>query len=104
MVLLTPVPDNTEGMEIMKLKSQFVLFIVSIWAGNDEKPCEEVRNEKAKVHRQVAKFNDLRFVGRSGRGESSEVSSKTKKTLRAGRKKRRRTENKRKRVFDDDRC
>ncbi|UMM11364.1 hypothetical protein L5515_000688 [Caenorhabditis briggsae] len=52
-VLLTPVPDNTE---------------VSIWAGNDEKPCEEVRNEKAKVHRQVAKFNDLRFVGRSGRG------------------------------------
>ncbi|PIC50077.1 hypothetical protein B9Z55_001124 [Caenorhabditis nigoni] len=51
-VLLTPVPDNTE---------------VSIWAGNDEKPCEEVRNEKAKVHRQVAKFNDLRFVGRSGR-------------------------------------
>ncbi|CAI2306353.1 unnamed protein product [Caenorhabditis sp. 36 PRJEB53466] len=52
-VLLTPVPDNTE---------------VSIWAGNDDKPCEEVRNERAKVHRQVAKFNDLRFVGRSGRG------------------------------------
>ncbi|CAI5438999.1 unnamed protein product [Caenorhabditis angaria] len=52
-VLLTPVPDNTE---------------VSIWAGNDEAPCGEIRNEKARVHRQIAKFNDLRFVGRSGRG------------------------------------
>ncbi|CAB3408517.1 unnamed protein product [Caenorhabditis bovis] len=57
-LILTPVPDNTE---------------VTIWAGNDEAPCGEIRNEKARVHRQVAKFNDLRFVGRSGRGRKFHI-------------------------------
>lgn len=42
---------------------------VYIRAGNDENHCAELRNEKATMKDQVAKFNDLRFVGRSGRGE-----------------------------------
>ncbi|XP_054163066.1 runt-related transcription factor 1-like [Oppia nitens] len=44
--------------------------IVSIRAGNDENWCGELRNASAIMKNQVAKFNDLRFVGRSGRGKS----------------------------------
>ncbi|CAG0884207.1 unnamed protein product, partial [Cyprideis torosa] len=43
--------------------------IVSVKAGNDENPCAEVRNGQAVMKNRVAKFNDLRFVGRSGRGK-----------------------------------
>ncbi|CAD7091552.1 unnamed protein product [Hermetia illucens] len=42
--------------------------IVTIMAGNDENYCGELRNCTAVMKNQVAKFNDLRFVGRSGRG------------------------------------
>ncbi|KAI5711811.1 hypothetical protein M8J76_013218 [Diaphorina citri] len=44
--------------------------IVTIRAGNDENYCAELRNCTAVMKNQVAKFNDLRFVGRSGRGKS----------------------------------
>jgi len=43
--------------------------VVTIKAGNDENYCAELRNCSAVMKNQVAKFNDLRFVGRSGRGE-----------------------------------
>lgn len=43
--------------------------VVTIRAGNDENYCGELRNASAIMKNQVAKFNDLRFVGRSGRGE-----------------------------------
>lgn len=42
--------------------------LVTIRAGNDENYCAELRNCTAVMKNQVAKFNDLRFVGRSGRG------------------------------------
>ena len=42
--------------------------IVAIRAGNDENYCCELRNHTAVMKNQVAKFSDLRFVGRSGRG------------------------------------
>lgn len=42
---------------------------VTIRAGNDENYCAELRNSTAVMKNQVAKFNDLRFVGRSGRGK-----------------------------------
>lgn len=42
--------------------------VVTIRAGNDENYCAELRNSTAIMKNQVAKFNDLRFVGRSGRG------------------------------------
>lgn len=42
--------------------------VVTVRAGNDENYCAELRNCTAIMKNQVAKFNDLRFVGRSGRG------------------------------------
>ncbi|XP_044759304.1 segmentation protein Runt [Coccinella septempunctata] len=44
--------------------------VVTLRAGNDENFCAELRNCTAVMKNQVAKFNDLRFVGRSGRGKS----------------------------------
>ncbi|KAG8273808.1 Runt- transcription factor 1 [Homalodisca vitripennis] len=41
--------------------------VVTVRAGNDENYCAELRNCTAVMKNQVAKFNDLRFVGRSGR-------------------------------------
>ncbi|KAG8200086.1 hypothetical protein JTE90_001942 [Oedothorax gibbosus] len=43
---------------------------VTVRAGNDDNCCAELRNATAVMKNQVAKFNDLRFVGRSGRGKS----------------------------------
>ena len=43
--------------------------LVTVRAGNDENCCAELRNSTAVMKNQVAKFNDLRFVGRSGRGK-----------------------------------
>lgn len=42
--------------------------LVTVMAGNDENFCGELRNCTAVMKNQIAKFNDLRFVGRSGRG------------------------------------
>lgn len=42
---------------------------MTVRAGNDENYHAELRNCSAVMKNQVAKFNDLRFVGRSGRGE-----------------------------------
>ena len=47
--------------------------LVTIRCGNDENFCGELRNCTAVMKNQVAKFNDLRFVGRSGRGKSSQT-------------------------------
>lgn len=47
--------------------------LVTIKAGNDENYCAELRNCTAVMKNQVAKFNDLRFVGRSGRGKSFSI-------------------------------
>lgn len=44
--------------------------MVTVRAGNDENYCAELRNCTAVMKNQVAKFNDLRFVGRSGRGKN----------------------------------
>lgn len=42
--------------------------VVTVRAGNDENYCAELRNHTAVLKNHIAKFNDLRFVGRSGRG------------------------------------
>ncbi|XP_030075922.1 runt-related transcription factor 3 [Microcaecilia unicolor] len=54
-VALGDVPDGT---------------VVTVMAGNDENYSAELRNASAIMKNQVARFNDLRFVGRSGRGKS----------------------------------
>lgn len=43
--------------------------MVTVQAGNDENYCADLKNYQATMKNRVAKFNDLRFVGRSGRGE-----------------------------------
>lgn len=50
--------------------------LVTIRAGNDENFHGELRNATASMKNQVAKFNDLRFVGRSGRGIVKKVITK----------------------------
>lgn len=50
--------------------------MVSVRAGNDENYCAELRNCTAVMKNQVAKFNDLRFVGRSGRGKYRNITTK----------------------------
>lgn len=52
--------------------------LVTVRAGNDENFCAELRNSTAVMKNQVAKFNDLRFVGRSGRGNVSRPPARTK--------------------------
>lgn len=44
---------------------------MNVKAGNDENYSAELRNNNAVMKNGVAKFNDLRFVGRSGRGKLS---------------------------------
>jgi len=48
--------------------------IVSLRVGNDENFCGELRNHTAVMKNNVAKFNDLRIIGRSGRGKSFNLS------------------------------
>uniref|UniRef100_A0A8C9T1X3 Runt-related transcription factor n=1 Tax=Scleropages formosus TaxID=113540 RepID=A0A8C9T1X3_SCLFO len=55
-VALGEVPDGT---------------VVTVMAGNDENYSAELRNASGVMKNQVARFNDLRFVGRSGRGQFS---------------------------------
>ena len=44
--------------------------MVTLNAGNDDNYGAELRNNSAQMVDGVAKFNDLRFVGRSGRGNN----------------------------------
>ncbi|XP_061682731.1 runt-related transcription factor 1 isoform X3 [Syngnathoides biaculeatus] len=57
-VALGEVPDGT---------------MVTVMAGNDENYSAELRNATAAIKNQVARFNDLRFVGRSGRGHRQKM-------------------------------
>lgn len=47
--------------------------VVVVQAGNDENPSADMRNYRALSATGVAVFNDLRFVGRSGRGSYDRV-------------------------------
>lgn len=47
--------------------------VVVVQAGNDENPSADMRNYRALSATGIAVFNDLRFVGRSGRGSSKTI-------------------------------
>lgn len=62
------------------LPAQFVVLVlhpvadgtkVSVAAGNEENNTADVKNNVAEFSAQMARFSDLRFVGKSGRGKSS---------------------------------
>ncbi|XP_043118645.1 RUNX family transcription factor 2a isoform X2 [Puntigrus tetrazona] len=65
-VALGDVPDGT---------------VVTVMAGNDENYSAELRNASAVMKNQVARFNDLRFVGRSGRGHRQKLEDPPKAPL-----------------------
>ncbi|XP_053188928.1 RUNX family transcription factor 2a [Scomber japonicus] len=44
--------------------------VVTVMAGNDNNSSAELRNATATMKQGYAHFNDLRFIGRSGRGKS----------------------------------
>ncbi|XP_022603920.1 runt-related transcription factor 3-like [Seriola dumerili] len=48
--------------------------VVTVMAGNDDNSSAELRNATATMKQGCAQFNDLRFIGRSGRGKSFTVS------------------------------
>uniref|UniRef100_A0A672TCL9 Runt-related transcription factor n=1 Tax=Sinocyclocheilus grahami TaxID=75366 RepID=A0A672TCL9_SINGR len=55
--------------------------VVTVMAGNDENYSGELRNASAVMKNQVARFNDLRFVGRSGRGHRQKLEDPPKPPL-----------------------
>ncbi|CAG4956835.1 unnamed protein product [Parnassius apollo] len=58
------------GFKVVALGEVLDGTLVTVRAGNDENITAELRNNTAVMKNRVAKFNDLRFVGRSGRGKS----------------------------------
>ncbi len=76
-VLCTPLPNHWRSNKSLPIGFKVFTFqevpdgtLVTVRAGNDENFCGELRNHTAVMKGQVAKFSDLRFVGRSGRGKS----------------------------------
>lgn len=43
--------------------------VVTVMAGNEDNSSAELRNATATMKQGYAHFNDLRFIGRSGRGQ-----------------------------------
>lgn len=75
-ILCTALPGHWRSNKTLPVAFRVVVLgevadgtAVTVRAGNDENFCGEMRNATAVIKNQVAKFNDLRFVGRSGRGE-----------------------------------
>ncbi|XP_022068182.2 RUNX family transcription factor 2a [Acanthochromis polyacanthus] len=48
--------------------------VVTVMAGNDDNSSAELRNAMSTMKQGYAHFNDLRFIGRSGRGKSFTLS------------------------------
>ena len=76
-ILCSPLPNHWRSNKSLPIGFKVFTFqevpdgtLVSVRAGNDENYCGELRNHTAVMKNQVAKFSDLRFVGRSGRGKS----------------------------------
>lgn len=74
-VLCSPLPKHWRSNKTLPTAFRVVILggvddgtLVTIRAGNDENWSSELRNSVAQVKNHVAKFNDLRFIGRSGRG------------------------------------
>jgi len=76
-ILCSPLPSHWRSNKSLPVAFRVFSFqevpdgtLVTVRAGNDENFCGELRNHTAVMKGQVAKFSDLRFVGRSGRGKS----------------------------------
>ena len=47
--------------------------VVTVMAGNEDNCSAELRNATATMKQGYAQFNDLRFIGRSGRGRETDM-------------------------------
>lgn len=85
--LLTPsYPSVFSCVQVVALGDVPDGTLVTVMAGNDENYSAELRNASAVMKNQVARFNDLRFVGRSGRGEQRLSHTHTQTHARAKRR------------------
>ncbi|KAF6770756.1 hypothetical protein AHF37_11053 [Paragonimus kellicotti] len=76
-VFCTPLPKHWRSNKSLPNQFRVVSLVhipdgvrVSVTAGNEERPCAELKNPVTVMHANEARFSDLRFLGRSGRGES----------------------------------
>ncbi|XP_037081163.1 runt-related transcription factor 3-like, partial [Pollicipes pollicipes] len=79
-LLCTPLPPHWRANKTMPAAFRVVSLapvedgtVVTVLAGNDDNCCAELRNNAAVMTDREARFSDLRFVGRSGRGKSLTV-------------------------------
>jgi len=80
-ILCSPLPGHWRSNKSLPIAFKVFTFqdvpdgtLCTVRAGNDDNYCGELRNHTAVMKNGVAKFSDLRFVGRSGRGKSFTVS------------------------------
>jgi len=80
-ILCSPLPNHWRSNKSLPIAFKVFTFqdvadgtLCTVRAGNDDNYCGELRNHTAVMKNGVAKFSDLRFVGRSGRGKSFTVS------------------------------
>lgn len=76
-VLCTALPNHWRSNKTLPMAFKVIALsdiddgtVVNLRVGNDENFCGELRNNTAVMKNNVAKFNDLRIIGRSGRGKS----------------------------------
>jgi len=76
-ILCSPLPSHWRSNKSLPTAFKVFTFqevpdgtLVNIKCGNDDNWGGEIRNCSAVMKNQLAKFSDLRFVGRSGRGKS----------------------------------
>lgn len=74
-IFCTPLPPHWRSNKSLPLPFRVLVLHpvadgtrVALVAGNDENICAELKNATSVIRKRVAKFNDLRFIGRSGRG------------------------------------
>ena len=76
-VLCTALPSHWRSNKTLPMAFKVIALsdiedgtVCHLRVGNDENFCGELRNNPAVMKNNVAKFNDLRIIGRSGRGKS----------------------------------
>lgn len=78
-ILCTELPTHWRSNKTLPVTFHVLVFgpvevkdgtVVQVRAGNEDNFCGEIRNARALIKDGVAKFHDLRFVGRSGRGST----------------------------------
>src|SRR6218665_596662 len=80
-ILCTQLPGHWRSNKTLPVTFKVIVLgdvkdgtLVSVRAGNEENFAGEIRNNTSMLKNGVAKFHDLRFVGRSGRGKSFSLS------------------------------